>query len=118
MASRPHRTCTGGVADGVPIGYRLVPGSFRVGPLSFDAEAGPGAPGFRIEEADAGRPYQPTPDVLGHTDLVMFDDTHDVFMAVGLLAIAGVAGYLWVTRHQPLTSRQAPISGVRKAPGR
>ena len=39
--------------------HRIVPGSFRVGPLSFGAEAGPGAPGFRFEEADAGRPYQP-----------------------------------------------------------
>ena len=40
--------------------HRIVPDSFRVGPLSFEAEAGPGAPGFRFEEADAGRPYQPT----------------------------------------------------------
>jgi hypothetical protein len=40
--------------------HRIVPGSFRVGPLSFEAEAGPGAPGFRFEEADVGRPYQPT----------------------------------------------------------
>lgn len=40
--------------------HRIVPGSFRVGPLSFQAEAGPGTPGFRFEEADAGRPYQPT----------------------------------------------------------
>jgi hypothetical protein len=39
--------------------HRIVPGSFRVGPLSFGAEAGPGTPGFRFEEADAGRPYQP-----------------------------------------------------------
>ena len=39
--------------------HRIVPGSFRVGPLSFEAEAGLGAPGFRFEEADAGRPYQP-----------------------------------------------------------
>jgi len=39
--------------------HRIVPGSFRVGPLSFEAEAGPGTPGFRFEEADAGRPYQP-----------------------------------------------------------
>ena len=38
--------------------HRLVRGSFRVGPLSFGAEAGPGTPGFRFEEADAGRPYQ------------------------------------------------------------
>ena len=36
--------------------HRIVPGSFRVGPLSFGAEAGPGMPGFRFEEADAGRP--------------------------------------------------------------
>ena len=40
--------------------HRTVPGSFCVGPLSFGAEAGPGTPGFRFEEADAGRPYQPT----------------------------------------------------------
>jgi hypothetical protein len=40
--------------------HRIVPGSFRVGPLSFAAEASPGTPGFRFEEADAGRPYQPT----------------------------------------------------------
>jgi hypothetical protein len=39
--------------------HRIVPGSFRVGPLSFEPEAGPGKPGFRFEEADAGRPYQP-----------------------------------------------------------
>jgi hypothetical protein len=40
--------------------HQIVPGSFRVGPLSFGAEAGPGTPGFCFEEADAGRPYQPT----------------------------------------------------------
>ena len=40
--------------------HRIVPGSFGVGPLSFGADAGPGRPGFRFEEADAGRPYQPT----------------------------------------------------------
>jgi hypothetical protein len=40
--------------------HRIVPGSFRAGPLSFEAGAGPGTPGFRFEEADAGRPYQPT----------------------------------------------------------
>jgi len=39
--------------------HKIVPGSFCVGPLSFGAEAGPGTPGFRFEEADAGRPYQP-----------------------------------------------------------
>jgi hypothetical protein len=40
--------------------HRIVRGSFHVGPLSFEAEAGPGTPGFRFEEADAGSPYQPT----------------------------------------------------------
>ena len=40
--------------------HRIVPDSFGVGPLSFGVEAGPGTPGFRFEEADAGRPYQPT----------------------------------------------------------
>ena len=39
--------------------HRILPGSFRVGPLSFEAEAGPGTPGFRFEEADPGRPYEP-----------------------------------------------------------
>jgi hypothetical protein len=39
--------------------HRIVPGSFWVGPLGFGAEAGQGVPGFRFEEADAGRPYQP-----------------------------------------------------------
>ena len=40
--------------------HRIVPGSFRVGPVRFEAEAGPGTPGFHFEEVDAGRPYQPT----------------------------------------------------------
>jgi hypothetical protein len=40
--------------------HTIIPGSFRVGSLSFEAETGPGTPGFRFEEADAGRPYQPT----------------------------------------------------------
>jgi len=39
--------------------HRIVPGSFRVGLLNFEVEAGPGTPGFLFEEADAGRPYQP-----------------------------------------------------------
>ena len=39
--------------------HRIVPGSFSVGPLSFEAEAGPGTPGFRFEQADTGSPYQP-----------------------------------------------------------
>ena len=40
--------------------HRIVPGSFWVGPMSFEAGADPGTSGFRFEEADAGRPYQPT----------------------------------------------------------
>jgi hypothetical protein len=40
--------------------HAIIPGSFRVGQLSFEAETGQGTPGFRFEEADAGRPYQPT----------------------------------------------------------
>jgi hypothetical protein len=40
--------------------HRIVPGSFRVGPLRFGAGVDCGVPGFRFEEADAGRPYQPT----------------------------------------------------------
>jgi hypothetical protein len=40
--------------------HQIVPGSFRVGPVRFEAEAGPGTPGFHFEEVDAGRPYQPT----------------------------------------------------------
>jgi hypothetical protein len=40
--------------------HRIVPGSFWVGRMSFDAGTDPGTPGFRFEEADAGRPYQPT----------------------------------------------------------
>src|SRR5262245_47808070 len=37
--------------------HRIVPGSFWVGPLDFGL--GVTLPGFRFEEADAGRPYQP-----------------------------------------------------------
>jgi hypothetical protein len=40
--------------------HRIVPGSFSVGPLDFGAGPDLGVPGFRFEEADAGRPYQPT----------------------------------------------------------
>jgi hypothetical protein len=40
--------------------HRIVPGSFWVGPMGFEAGADPCTPGFRFEEADAGRPYQPT----------------------------------------------------------
>jgi len=39
--------------------HRIVPGSFSVGPLSFEAEAGPGTPGFRFEEeTETGSPYR------------------------------------------------------------
>ena len=40
--------------------HRIVPGSFRVGPLSFGAAEDLGVPGFCCEEADPGSPYQPT----------------------------------------------------------
>ena len=39
--------------------HRVVPGSFSVGVLSFGAEAGPGTPGFRFEQAETGSPYRP-----------------------------------------------------------
>jgi hypothetical protein len=39
--------------------YQIVPGSFSVRTLSFEAEAGPGTPGFRFEQAEAGSPYRP-----------------------------------------------------------
>ena len=40
--------------------HRIVSGSFSVGPLGFGGASGPGALGFRFEEADAGSPYRPT----------------------------------------------------------
>ena len=40
--------------------HRIVPSSFSIGPLGFGASADLGGPGFRFEEADDGRPYQPT----------------------------------------------------------
>jgi hypothetical protein len=45
------------LADG---SHRVVPGSFSVGPLGLGAGPDLGRSGFRFEEADAGRPYQPT----------------------------------------------------------
>jgi hypothetical protein len=39
--------------------HRIVPGSFSVGTLNFGAEAGPGTPGFRFEQADPASPYGP-----------------------------------------------------------
>jgi hypothetical protein len=40
--------------------HRIVAGSFLVGPLCFGTGADLGVLGFRFEEADAARPYQPT----------------------------------------------------------
>src|SRR5262249_15792969 len=40
--------------------HRIEPGSFSVGSLDFGVGVDLGVPGFRFEEADAGRPYQPT----------------------------------------------------------
>ena len=40
--------------------HRIVRSSFSVGPLNFGAGPDRGAPGFRFEEAEPGRPYQPT----------------------------------------------------------
>jgi hypothetical protein len=40
--------------------HRIVAGSFSVGPLCFGTGADLGVLGFRFEEADAARPYQPT----------------------------------------------------------
>jgi hypothetical protein len=39
--------------------HKIVPGSFAVGQLSFDADDGPGVPGYRFEEADSASPYGP-----------------------------------------------------------
>ena len=40
--------------------HRVVSSSFSIGPLGVGASADLGVPGFRFEEADDGRPYQPT----------------------------------------------------------
>ena len=40
--------------------HRIVPGSFSIGPLGFGVGAGLVVPGFRLEEANSGSPYQPT----------------------------------------------------------
>ena len=53
----PTRVVAVLLADGW---HRIVPGSFSVGPMGFGASPDLGVPGFRFEEADAGRPYQPT----------------------------------------------------------
>ena len=39
--------------------HQIVPGSFSVGPLSLETGTNLDVSGFRFEEADAGRPYQP-----------------------------------------------------------
>jgi hypothetical protein len=39
--------------------HQIVPGSFSVGPLGLGGAANLGLPGFRFQEADAGRPYRP-----------------------------------------------------------
>ena len=39
--------------------HRIVPGSFAVGPLSFDTDHAPGVPGYSFEEADTASPYGP-----------------------------------------------------------
>jgi hypothetical protein len=40
--------------------HQIVPGSFSVGPLGLGGCTDLGLPGFRFEEAEAGRPYRPT----------------------------------------------------------
>jgi hypothetical protein len=40
--------------------HEIVPGSFSAGPLALGGCADLGLPGFRFQEADAGRPYRPT----------------------------------------------------------
>ena len=75
--------------------HRIVRGSFQVGPLSFDAETGPGTPGFRFEEADAGSPYQPTV-LAGPLDgIIAVRQVTPVLRGLGEPAGAGAA------RHGP-----------------
>ena len=50
--------------------HQIVPGSFSVGPLDFGARAYLGTLGFRFEEADAARPYQP-PVLAGPLDSII-----------------------------------------------
>ena len=40
--------------------HQIIPSSFSVGPMGFGATTDLGVPGFRFEEADDGRLYQPT----------------------------------------------------------
>ena len=81
--------------------HRIVPGSFRVGPLSLEAEAGPGTPGFRFEEADAGRPYQPTV-LAGPLDSIIA-----VRQVTPALRRIGDAGQAWAA-HNGQRADQGP----------
>jgi hypothetical protein len=81
--------------------HRIVPGSFGVGPLSFGAEAGPGTPGFRFEEADAGRPYQPAV-LVGPLDSIIA-----VRQVTPALRRIGDAGQAWAA-HNGQRADQGP----------
>ena len=81
--------------------HRIVPGSFCVGPLSFGAEAGPGTPGFRFEEADAGRPYQPAV-LAGPLDSIIA-----VRQVTPALRRIGDAGQAWAA-HNGQRADQGP----------
>jgi hypothetical protein len=81
--------------------HRIVPGSFGVGPLSFGAEAGPGTPGFRFEEADAGRPYQPAV-LAGPLDSIIA-----VRQVTPALRRIGDAGQAWAA-HNGQRADQGP----------
>ena len=81
--------------------HRIVRGSFSVGPLSFEAEAGPGTPGFRFEEADAGRPYQPTV-LAGPLDSIIA-----VRQVTPALRRIGDAGQAWAA-HNGQRADQGP----------
>ena len=81
--------------------HRIVPGSFRAGPLSFGAEAGPGTPGFRFEEADAGRPYEPA--VLAGP----LDNIIAVRQVTPALRRIGDAGQAWAA-HNGQRADQGP----------
>ena len=50
--------------------HQIVPGSFSVGPLGLGGGADLRLPGFRFQEADAARPYQP-PVLAGPLDSII-----------------------------------------------
>ena len=81
--------------------HRIVPGSFWVGPLGFGAEAGQGVPGFRFEEADAGRPYEPA--VLAGP----LDNIIAVRQVTPALRRIGDAGQAWAA-HNGQRADQGP----------